>query len=418
MDNDQLIACHECDALYRREIIPANSRANCRRCGALLYRHIPNSLSRALALYIAALILWIMSNIFPFLSMKIGGITEENLLITGGLALYDFGMGELGLVVFLTSIAFPFIGITAMLYLLIPLRMGRVPPLMGPVFRLVKMLEPWSLVGVFMLGTLIAVVKLQDLATVVPGMALYSFAVLLIVFSAARSNFDPEELWRYTPESQMAVSELPASGKILNCHTCGMLHPYDVDNHHCDRCGAPLHFRVQDSIDRTWALVLSAAIMLIPANLYPVMTITKLGRGSPDTIVSGVLHLMEGGLWGLALIVLFASIIVPFVKLITLSFLLFSVQKGSDWRPRDRTQLYRVTEVIGAWSMVDIFLVGLLAGLVSLGLLATVIPGIGATFFGAAVILTMFAAHSFDPRLIWDNASSDETEMTVSKVLI
>ena len=139
------------------------------------------------------------------------------------------------------------------------------------------------------------------------------------------------------------------------------------------------------------------------------MTVTKLGRGDPNTIISGVIHLMEGGLWGLAFIVLFASIVVPVAKLLTLGFLLVSVQNASNWRPRDRTLLFRVTEVVGAWSMVDVFLVALLAGLVSLGLLATIEPGLGATFFGAAVILTMLAARSFDPRLIWDRADFSGT---------
>lgn len=418
--DDHLVACHECDALFRRQTIPINARANCRRCGAELYRHIPDSLDRSLALYLTALMLWVMANTLPFLSMKIGGITEENLLLTGGWALYQFGMGELGLVVFLTSIAFPLVTIVGMLYLLIPIRLSLAPPFVGPVFRIVRALEPWSLVGVFMLGTLIAIVKLQDLARVIPGFALFAFAALLIVFSAARANFDREIIWIDTPRKQMKSTALEPGVALLNCHTCGMLHADHPHLHACQRCGSPIHFRIENSIYRTWALILAAVVMLVPANLYPVMTVIQLGSGQPDTIVSGIIHLIEAGLWGLGLILLFASIVVPFAKLTTLSFLLYSIQKGSKWRPRDRTLLYRVTEVIGAWSMVDVFLVALLSGLVSLGVLASVEPGIGATFFGAAVILTMLAAHSFDPRLIWDGASNidDVSEEKVNKVLV
>ena len=145
-------------------------------------------------------------------------------------------------------------------------------------------------------------------------------------------------------------------------------------------------------------------MLLIPANTYPVMTVIRFGQGAPDTILSGVTHLIEDGMWPLALIIFFASIFVPFLKLIVLSLLAYTTQKQSNWRTRDRTVLYRITEVIGVWSMVDIFLVGLLAALVNLGALATIRPGIGAIFFAAAVIITIFAAHSFDPRLIWDNA--------------
>jgi paraquat-inducible protein A len=143
---------------------------------------------------------------------------------------------------------------------------------------------------------------------------------------------------------------------------------------------------------------------MIPANVYPILTVIQFGQGAPSTILGGISHLIEDGLWGLAMIIFIASIVVPVTKLIVLSFLLLTVQYKSNWRSRDRTFLYRVTEVIGAWSMVDIFLVGLLSSLVSLDALSTIEPGIGATYFAGVVVLTMFAAHSFDSRLIWDNA--------------
>ena len=136
----------------------------------------------------------------------------------------------------------------------------------------------------------------------------------------------------------------------------------------------------------------------------------RFGQGAPSTILSGVLHLIEDGLWGLAMIVFVASIVVPVTKLLVLSFLLLTVQYKSNLRPGDRTLLYRVTEVIGAWSMVDIFLVGLLSSLVSLEALSTIEPGIGASYFAAAVVLTIFAAQSFDSRLIWDNAGEGVKE--------
>ena len=401
-----LIACHECDALYRRESLPVNAKANCTRCGNLLYQQIPDAMNRCIALYLTALMLWIMANSFPFLSLKVGGLVEVNSLYSGGYALYEFGMPELGILVFLTSIVFPFITILGMLYLLIPLRFGHVPPYRGLMVRVVTALEPWSLIGVFFLGTLISIVKLQDLATVIPGISLFAFAALLFLYSAARANFDSEMLWMDKPN--LSEKELDDTGRVVNCHTCGMLHPLATHPHQCIRCSAAIHFRVEDSVNRTWALLGAATLMLIPANIYPVMTVTKLGKGDPSTIVSGIIHLMEAGLWGLAFIVLFASVVVPVAKLITLSFLLLSVGRGSKWRPRDRTLLYRVTEVVGAWSMVDVFLVAMLAGLVSLGLLATIEPGIGATFFGGAVMLTMLAAHSFDPRLIWDGIEEVE----------
>ena len=405
---EPLVACHECAAIYRRTPIPERASAHCLRCGALLYRQIGDTLNRTLALNLAALMLWIMANLYPFLGLQVAGVYQENLLLTGGWALYEYGMGELGLVVFLTSVIFPLINIVGMLYLLLGVTMGFVPSRAGRVFQAIKLLEPWSLISVFMLGTLIAIVKLQDLAQVVPGFSLAAFTALLIVYAMARSSFDATTFWQRIEHLRGTGQELTTidpDSQILHCHICDGL---QLRGHNCQRCGAAIHHRVENSIQRTWALLCAAAIMLIPANIYPVMTIKKLGKGQPDTIISGIISLMEAGLYGLGLIVLFASIVVPFAKLVTVGYLLRSVQSGSTWRPRDRTMLYRVTEAIGSWSMVDVFLVALLAGLVSLGILANVTPGIGASFFGAAVILTMFAAQQFDPRLIWDRAPEGE----------
>lgn len=401
----EIIACHECEHLYHYEPIEPGAKANCAYCGALLYRHIPNSLDRSLALYTTALILFILANCFPFLSLKLGGRVEENILVSGGWALYKFGMGELGFLVFLTSVVFPFLTIIGMLYLIVPLRFGYIPRGIGLVYRLINAVTPWSLVSVFMLAVLIAFVKLQDIAEVVAGTSAYALAGLLVVYAAARANFDPRELWSRVPVAQPDVS---AATRILNCHTCGLLTNAEAEHQPCARCGTPLHHRKRDSIARTWALLASAAILLIPANIYPVMTLIRFGQGAPNTIMGGIMHLIEDGMWGLAMIVFVASIVVPILKLIVLSLLLVSVQKGWTWRLRDRTQLYRITEVIGAWSMVDVFLVGLLSALVSLDALSTIRPGIGANFFAGVVVLTMFAAHSFDPRLIWDNAQPDE----------
>jgi paraquat-inducible protein A len=399
-----LIACHECDQLHRVEPLEAGAKASCTQCGAFLYKHIPDSLNRSLALYLSALMLFIIANSFPFLILKLGGRFEENILLSGGWVLHEMGMTELGILVFLTSAGFPGLAIIGMLYLLIPARFGQLAPAAGLVYRTVYAITPWSLVSVFMLGVLIAFVKLQDIATVVAGTSVYALAAMLVIYTAARSNFDPRSFWSLAPQKPLDAAELAAPGaRILNCHCCGFLDIDKPGHARCRRCQCPLHHRKTDSINKTWALLLSAAILMIPANVYPVMTVIRFGQGEPNTILSGIVHLIEDGMWGLAMIVFVASIVVPILKLIVLSFVLISIQRRSDWRPRDRTLLYRVTEVVGAWSMVDIFLVGLLSALVSLDALSTIRPGVGATFFGAVVVITMFAAQSFDPRLIWDN---------------
>ncbi|CAI8770373.1 paraquat-inducible protein A [Methylococcus capsulatus] len=205
-----------------------------------------------------------------------------------------------------------------------------------------------------------------------------------------------------------------AEAGYLLCHCCRLLSrplPGSV-RPRCPRCGAVLHRRKPNSLARTWALTLTAYILYIPANLLPVMTVTMSGRGEPDTILSGVKELIVGGMWPLALLVFFASIVVPVLKLLVMTFLLLSVQFGSSWRPWERTVLYRLTESIGRWSMIDIFVITILVAVVELGALATIEAGAGAVAFGGVVVVTMFAAMSFDPRLIWDRMASKDGEVS------
>ena len=202
-------------------------------------------------------------------------------------------------------------------------------------------------------------------------------------------------------------SALAAS--LTRCHDCGLVCRLPVHAAHaalCPRCGAPVHTRKPRSLERTWALWSAAALCYLPANLLPIMQITSLGRAQADTIMSGVVYLLTHGMWPLALVVFTASIFVPMLKLAILLTLLITVHRGSRWRPVDRTRLYRLTEAIGRWSMVDIFVVTILVALVHLGNLATVEAQLGAVFFGAVVVLTMLAAESFDPRLIWDRSET------------
>ncbi len=188
------------------------------------------------------------------------------------------------------------------------------------------------------------------------------------------------------------------------CELCGQVSrlPAAPGRPRCPRCDSPLHLRRPNSVARTWALLIAALIFYIPANTLPVMNVTLLGQGEPSTILAGVQHLIAGGMWPLALIVFVASIFVPVLKLVVLAFLLVSVQRRSRWRPVDRTRLYRLTEFVGRWSMVDIFVIAILVALVQFGPLANVQAGAGSLSFAAVVVLTMFAANSFDPRLIWD----------------
>lgn len=194
---------------------------------------------------------------------------------------------------------------------------------------------------------------------------------------------------------------------VVACDTCGLVQRVEALGHNlvaqCARCDSFLMAtRDEGRLHLTAALALGALILYIPANLYPIMTVVSLGKGEPDTILSGVKALIQLGMYPVALLVFFASITVPVLKLIGLVYLLVSVRVRSARRNRDRTVLYRMIEAVGRWSMVDIFMISILVALVNLGEIATIEPGVGAVAFASVVVLTMIASGAFDPRLIWD----------------
>ncbi|KRP89756.1 paraquat-inducible protein A [Pseudomonas lactis] len=197
---------------------------------------------------------------------------------------------------------------------------------------------------------------------------------------------------------------------ILICTECHELNKQEADSEEqlCTRCGALIHARRPNSLTRTWALLITAAILYIPANLLPIMTVSSLGQGDPSTIMSGVIQLVQHGMYPIAAVVFIASILVPTFKLVGIGLLLFSVQRHQPLSAQQRIVMYRFIEFIGRWSMLDIFVIAILVALVNFGRLASIEANLGAAAFASVVILTMFAAVTFDPRLIWDNTESDD----------
>lgn len=197
---------------------------------------------------------------------------------------------------------------------------------------------------------------------------------------------------------------------ILVCNECHELNRQQPDStsQTCTRCGAIVHARRPNSIVRTWALLIAASILYIPANMLPIMTVSTLGQGSPDTIMSGVITLLKHGMVPIAAVVFIASILVPTFKLVGIGLLLYSVQRRQPLSARQRILMYRFIEFIGRWSMLDIFVIAILVAVVNFGRIASVEANLGAVAFATVVILTMLAALTFDPRLIWDNTESDD----------
>ncbi|MDH3664877.1 MAG: paraquat-inducible protein A [Alphaproteobacteria bacterium] len=399
-----IIACHECAAVHRVSEMANGNAAICSVCGAMLYRAQRDSIERTLCFVVTALILFAIANLLPFMTFKLEGREQVSTIMTGVIGLYEDGMWPLALLVFAAAIMMPLLKLVALLYVLLPLHFERLPWGLPSVFRWIETIHPWAMMEVFLLGVIVAYVKLTDLATIELGLALFAFVAVIILMIAADVALDPRQVWeRIAPQASDRLLQQHDSRTLVSCHACDQLYRlHDAGHPVCARCGAALHKRIPDSIAIGWALTIAACILYIPANLLPIMTVIHFGQGEPSTILSGVVLLAEIGMWPVAALVFFASVVVPVLKLVCMIFLMLSVQRQVIWRPRDRTLLYRIVEAVGRWSMVDIFMISILVALVSLGSIATIEPGAGAVAFAAVVIITMIAATAFDSRLIWD----------------
>lgn len=188
------------------------------------------------------------------------------------------------------------------------------------------------------------------------------------------------------------------------CHSCQILNeiPIGSDRVSCRRCHATVEFRLNQSVQRSWAYLIASVIALFPANLMPIMTVSSFGSGNPSTILSGILELIKLDMLPVAIVVFIASFMVPIGKILGLGILLLRVKRQSRLGPGRGTVLYRMVHFLGKWSMLDVFVVAIMGAVVNLGFITSIEPGPGAAAFAVMVLLTMFAAHAFDPRLIWD----------------
>lgn len=414
-----LIACHECDLLQCKAALARGQSARCPRCNARLYRHVPTRVDRALALTCAAAVMFIVANCYPIAGLTVNGTLVETTLSGAAMTLYRGGMWPLAGLVLVTTLLMPSINIAAIIALLAPMQFGKVPRKPDVMLRVLRHIAPWGMIEVLMLGMLVALVKLQHIATVVPGVAMWACAAVMLLLAAAASSFDARRLWTLIETrggmttGNDAVSSAPgttaACAGLLACHECGLLSTPAAEGFpgRCPRCTTTLHVRRPGSVARTWALVIAAMVLYVPAILLPVMVTGTLFGTQSDTLMSGIAFLWHSGSWGLATIVFIASVAVPVLKILSLAYLAASTQGRSRMNAPMQMKLYRFVDCVGRWSMLDIYVITLLVALVKFGGVATIDAGPGAVAFGAVVVLTLFAALAFDPRLIWDAVENE-----------
>ena len=401
----QLRECPGCGLIQTVPALEPGMTAQCVRCPTTLRSTSRHRFDHLIALALAALTLLLIMSSTQLMSVEKAGIFHVAGLFSGPDELVRQNMAELAAVVVFVTVVAPFIRIFGTFYVLVRAHETPPPNHLRRVFAFVEELRPWSMLDVFIFGVFVAYTKLGDLVTIGVLNGLYALLVLTFVLVWMDAALDRETVWEEL-DPRANRDETPSDlSHAVSCHTCGLVSALREHDARCPRCGSRLHARKPDSIARTWALIIASAIFYIPANYYPVLTVMQLGAGLPSTILGGVEELLHARQYPLAALVFFASIAVPMMKLIGLAAMLISVQTGRAGWLRDRTRLYHIVRFIGRWSMIDIFMESLLGALVVFGSVITIQPGVGALAFCAVVILTMFAAETFDPRLMWDAAS-------------
>ncbi|WP_298017509.1 PqiA/YebS family transporter subunit [uncultured Castellaniella sp.] len=398
-DLGPLIACPHCDTLHRRPALDVRGQAACRHCGTVLYRRGMLSLNQWVALAWATLLVFALAQGFPLAHLSVQGL-DVTLTFWGALRLcWDRGYYGVSIMTGLVGFWIPLLQIALTLWVMQAIAARRLPPDLGRVLRWLAHLAPWSMAPVLVLGLLVAIVKVSGMASLQVEPGLLGFFALSFLLSGL-SRWDAPALWQAAEDAGMVpVSGSRGAGAV--CESCGYVHAAQGDGR-CPRCRAAMGPKRHGTAPEVWALLLAAVIFYIPANTLPIMRVQTLFGSSNHTILGGVVELWRMGSWDLAVIVFVASVLVPVTKLLALSFLLLRTQPLGERIERQRTRLYSVVEFVGQWSMLDVFVVVLMAAMANFPGLSRIDVGPAALNFGAVVVLTMWAAMRYDPRRGWD----------------
>jgi paraquat-inducible protein A len=398
------VLCPDCDQVQRLPPLPRRAIAECRRCGAELAKGGAPPVHALLALTVSALILYVPASFLPVLTVDFAGDRRSDLVATGAQALIAQGQSfwPVAVLVFLFTVLAPLAWLgsfaTVLFYLSSEPRGDRHPAWLGRLLRFAERMRPWAMPEVFLIGGFVAYTRLGDLVTTDIGTGGWCFLAYAGCVLVINAFVDRRQLW----EAILPSPEIGPEDAVFACHVCHLPLQHGAGPGRCPRCGARAEPRKRASFQRCAALVAAAYVLYVPANLLPIMTLVELGAPDRNTILSGILELIQYGYLPLAVVVFVASIAVPLIKLFGLTWCLASVTHGRPGRRVLRTRLYRLIEVIGRWSNIDVFTMSILVALVDYGAFSHVTPEPGAIAFAAVVFLTMLASQSFDPRLMWD----------------
>jgi paraquat-inducible protein A len=382
------------------QVLPVLGRkqtAMCRRCDSTLAGPATGRVESPLALATGALVLLLASIVWPIMTVSSLGATRQSWLETCVSALWNQGFVSLASLVAAFTIALPCAYLLMLMWVLFALRFELGGPL-GRLFRWVQHLRPWMMIEVYLVGCFVAYSRIKVVSTIEIGVGGWCLLGASLLFLLTLTQLDERTVWAALP-----VNAALGKGKdTIACTVCDLIVTGAVEGGSCPRCAATLHVRKPNAMIRTTALVVAGFLLYVPANIIPVLTTVRLGRSDENTILSGVLELVQNDLWPLAIIVFSASIILPLLKLCGLTWMLIATRLRSRRLLIGRTRFYRMIDLVGRWSNIDVFAVSVLIAALRFGALTEVHAGNGLVAFAAVVLITMAATSVFDTRLMWD----------------
>ena len=390
--------CPNCGTRQELSPLARGDTLYCVTCSTPLERRYGQSLVAALCCASATLLLLVPANVEIFLRTEALGVSRHSYLSSTAGAILEGGWPWLALAIFLFVVVFPIARFTLLTLVLGHIYLGRQHPWLGRAFRWANRLETWAMIDVFLLALAVTYVRIQDVISVHLGSGAIFLIGAGVLSLLTRAVLDKAEVWKAIAPDNAPADPLDA----VACLECDLLVEATEVDTPCPRCAAILRHRQVESIPITFALTAAALLLYIPANLYPIATLPIHYRPTSYTVLGGVIDLADARFYGLALLVFVASFVIPVLKLIGLGWCALSVLTRSRRHLVAKTQVYRIVEEIGRWSMVDPFVIGCLAPVLNYNALIHGGAGPAALPFTTVVVLTIFSAKTFDPRLMWD----------------
>ena len=394
------IGCPNCGALQSLGDQGGSRISRCVVCKSPLERTSGRSVTGAFACAASVLVLLIPANLLPFLTTSVLGVSRHSRLASSASAMWKDGWPLLTILIGLFIVLLPILRFGLLTVVLGALQFDRRPPWLGRAFRFANGLQQWAMLDVFLLGLWVAYARLAGTISVTLGAGALCFIAAAILSLFSRATLDKEAVWRRIGGD----NDLPAGAAANSCGACELIVSATPHKQDCPRCGAGITPRELDSVARATALTLAGLIFYIPANLYPSATLPIGLTPTRYNVLQGVIDLAQAHLIGLALLVFTASFLIPFLKLAGISYCLYSVMSRSGRHLVFKTRVYRIVEEIGRWSMVDPFVIACFVPVMQYNSLIYGRAEPAAPAFATVVVLTMIAARSFDPRLMWDAA--------------